>query len=196
METEERKIHPTKAERSGRKGNEREYRTRGKEIERGKGRESSYVSSPLAFQSLFFFHPVEVVNGFLWATLPRCVNASAGWIESPSPSFSLSFSFFLFSSLYPFSCSLCHPTGSSSFVRSPFFPLRVDVLTAHEGIFPSVPSVDAAPRMYCIDKWKSFSMRQKASKTTFIHTKCVKSRVRFLSHIDRSRKKNRLYKHE
>lgn len=97
--------------------NERE-----RDREGGKGRESSYVSSPLAFQSLFFFHLVEVVNGFLLGDLPRCVNASAGWIESPSPSFSLSFSFFLFFPLYPFSCSLCHPTSPPrlSYAR-PFF---------------------------------------------------------------------------
>lgn len=103
------------------------------------GKERIYVSSPLAFQSLFFFHPVEVVNGFLLGDLPRCVNASAGWIESPSLSVFFSLSLFPSLPLFLFSLSshwllVFHPfflfaSTSSPRTKASFHLFRLSTLS-------------------------------------------------------------------
>lgn len=82
METGERKIHP----RKWKEPNEKAAKESGERIsnEREKCKEGEkriflrILFSPVGSLSLFFFHPVEVVNGFLLDDLPRCVNASAG----------------------------------------------------------------------------------------------------------------------
>lgn len=77
------------------------------------GREKERISLHLlSFDPLlFFFHSVEVVNGFLLGDLPQCVNASVGWIES----------------LFSISLYLSHsktPIPHLSCIRPFVFPLR------------------------------------------------------------------------
>lgn len=79
--TVERKIHSQKREGRARgkdggtlNGSERET----EKGERGREGRRNLPTYPLLYPRLFFFHPVEVVNGFLLGDLPRCVNVSAG----------------------------------------------------------------------------------------------------------------------